>query len=120
MELRELIEQDGNFSWLPEDAFEILEGCFDLREERIPAGESREAAGSIGYLLRGNGRVDGVQSGPGTLLGLGKDRKRMDAVLTAETDCRVFWLDYEVMDGACYRACWFHARLMEELEKLAK
>ena len=120
MELQELIEQDSNFSWLPEEAFEILEGCFDLREETVTAGESRKTDGSIGYLLRGSGKVDGVQSGPGTLFGLGTERRSVDAVLEAETDCQVFWIDYEVMNGACYRACWFHARLMEELEKLVK
>ena len=120
MELRELIRQDAYFSWLPEESFDILDGCFDLHGETVPEGETRETEGRIGYLLQGSGDVDGAQSGPGTLFGLGKDREQVDAVLTAETNCQVLWINFEVMNGACYVACWFHARLMEELEKLTR
>ena len=45
------------FSWLPEEGLETLGACFDLTEERIPAGESRDSEGRIGCLLSGRGRL---------------------------------------------------------------
>lgn len=41
------------FSWISEEGVEMFSNCFDLEVEQIPAGESRESRGRIGYLLSG-------------------------------------------------------------------
>ena len=122
MEWRELVRQDPHFSWLPEEAFRILDACFDMHGETVPAGETRETGGRIGYLLRGSGTLNGTAAEPGTLFGARRtDREEKEmapAALTVATDCDVLWFQFDVVNIVCYQACWFHARLVQELERL--
>ena len=126
MKLREYLEQDANFSFLTEEALEILGSCFTLRLEEIPAGEARESGECIGYLLQGQGTraqasaAEKVQTG--SLVGIAPGGARghhpASAKLTAEADCVVLWLPYDVLEFACHRSCWFHTRLMLVVEDL--
>jgi len=127
MELKEYLKQDVNFPFLSEEALEILGACFEIRLEEIPAGEIRKAGECIGYLLRGQGMraqdtaVAKVQTG--SLIGIApgggsRGHHPVSAVLTAETDCAVLWIPYDVLEFACHRSCWFHTRLMLAVEEL--
>lgn len=128
MELREYLERDTNFSFLTQESLEILGSCFEIRLEEIPAGERRESAGRIGYLLQGQGTREqesaASQVKSGSLIGIAPGGPRghhsVSAKLTAETDCVLLWLPYDVMEFACHRSCWFHTRLMLTLETLLK
>ena len=118
MEQLKALKADSNFSWLPEEAMEILEGCFNLTWETIQSGETRESAGRIGYLLHGT--AVGVDTG--TLLGIyrGEDgaKRPVSVVLRAITDCTVLWFDFDLVRSVCYRACWFHVRLLREIDRM--
>ena len=35
--------------------------------------------------------------------------------IEAQNECLVVWFDAEVLNRVCYRACWFHARLISEM-----
>lgn len=128
MELKEYLEQDANFSFLTDETLEILCACFAVQLEEIPSGETRESGECIGYLLRGQGTrvqesaVAKVQAG--RLIGIAPGGARghhpVSAKLTAETDCTVLWLPYDVLEFACHRSCWFHTRLMLVVEELLK
>lgn len=50
----ELLHQVPLFAWLPEEAPEILNGCFDLETEKLEAGETRRTDGRAGCLLSGS------------------------------------------------------------------
>ena len=114
------------FSWLPEEGLETLGACFDLTEERIPAGESRDSEGRIGCLLSGRGRLR-TESGETaissvSLLGITVtdrgERRPVAAELTAEEDCTVLWFSFEMVRMVCYAACWFHVRFLKEIDRL--
>ena len=128
MDRNAYFEQDARLSWLSEEALEILNACFDARAELIPAGESRESAGCIGYLLRGSGmlRRGDIEepAAAGTLFGVvrGGERGHLPAAetLTAAEPCAVFWIACDVLDFACHRSCWFHTCLMLVFEELLK
>ena len=114
------------FSWLPEEGLETLGACFDLTEEHIAAGETRESAGRIGCLLSGSGRLrteDGETAiFSVSLLGIRVtdrgERCPMAASLTAEEDCTVLWFSFELVRMVCYAACWFHVRFLQEIDRL--
>ena len=114
------------FSWLPEEGLETLGACFDLTEERIPAGETRNSRGRIGCLLSGRGRLraengETVLSSV-SLLGITVtdrgERRPVAAELTAEEDCTVLWFSFEMVRMVCYAACWFHVRFLKEIDHL--
>ena len=116
----------GAFSWLPEEGLETLGACFDLTEERIPAGETRNSRGRIGCLLSGRGRLraengETVLSSV-SLLGITVtdrgERRPVAAELTAEEDCTVLWFSFEMVRMVCYAACWFHVRFLKEIDRL--
>ena len=114
------------FSWLPEEGLETLGACFDLTEEHIPAGETRNSAGRIGCLLSGRGRLrteDGeTDLSSVSLLGIAVtergERRPVPAVLTAEEECTVLWFRFEMVRMVCYAACWFHVRFLKEIDRL--
>ena len=114
------------FSWLPEEGLETLGACFDLTEERIPAGETRNSRGRIGCLLSGRVRLraengETVLSSV-SLLGITVtdrgERRPVAAELTAEEDCTVLWFRFEMVRMVCYAACWFHVRFLQEIDRL--
>lgn len=114
------------FSWLPEEGLETLGACFDLTEERIPAGEIRNSGGRIGCLLSGRGRLR-TESGETrlssvSLLGITVmdrgERRPVATQLTAEEDCTVLWFNFEMVRMVCYAACWFHVRFLKEIDRL--
>lgn len=114
------------FSWLPEEGLETLGACFDLTEEHIPAGETRNSEGRIGCLLSGRGRLR-TESGETdlfsvSLLGITVtdhgERRPVPAVLTAEEECTVLWFRFEMVRMVCYAACWFHVRFLKEIDRL--
>lgn len=114
------------FSWLPEEGLETLGACFDLTEERIPAGETRSSDGRIGCLLSGRGRLRTERGETALasvcLLGITVtdrgERRPAAAELKAEEDCTVLWFSFEMVRMVCYAACWFHVRFLKEIDRL--
>jgi hypothetical protein len=115
------------FAWLPEGACEVLNGCFDLEVEQLRQGERREVHGRIGCLLTGSasfcpdsGPADPLS--PGDLFGIARGadgiKRPVPGTLTANTDCAVAWFDFDLVRTVCYRACWFHVRLLNEIDAL--
>ena len=113
--------QDSFLSWLPRRGLEILGACFDMTAERLSPGDCRDTAGRAGYLL--SGRLSGKRGtvGPGTLLGVrrgtGETRVGASERLTAREESLVLWWHIGVVDTVCYNACWFHARLIREMDE---
>lgn len=112
------------FPWLPERGEEMLGACFDLERGTMAPGESCETQGRIGILLEGDGTLNDRESaGPGTVFGAcrsGPWREKIPAEETflARTDCTVAWFRFDVVTAVCYNACWFHARLIQELDRM--
>ena len=114
------------YSWLPEAGLETLGACFDLTEERIPAGETRRSDGRIGCLLSGRGRLRTKRGETAlasvSLLGITVtdrgERCPVAAALTAEEDCTVLWFRFEMVRMVCYATCWFHVRFLKEIDRL--
>ena len=121
-------QADQTLRWMPVRGLEVLSACFDMESEALRAGERRESGGRIGYLLQGalqiRERGADRRAAPGTLLGVRRDsrgRKVMvPAEITAEEDAVVIWWQFDVVQTVCYQACWFHARLIRELEGLIR
>lgn len=125
--MRDLLRAVPLFAWLPEEAPDILNGCFDLETERLAAGETRQTAGRIGCVLAGSAvfqprDADTVPLSAGSVFGVLRDAqgfKRPQAgVLTAGPGCAAAWFDYSLTTSVCYRACWFHVRLLREIDAL--
>jgi hypothetical protein len=125
--MEELLRTAPLFAWLPEGAFAVLNGCFDLEVEQLKQGETREVRGRIGCLLTGSASFcpnDGpeVALSPGGLFGItrGADgvKRPVPGSLTAAADCAVAWFDFNLVRTVCYRACWFHVRLLREIDAL--
>lgn len=123
--LYELIKDQPFWSWLPKEGGRYFDACFNLDWEVIPAGEKRSSRGRVGYLISGRGQLRteaGLdRSGEGTLFGVSQpgrseSRRALETEIYAVTECRVAWLDYEVLTSVCYAACWFHARLIREVD----
>ena len=115
MELYDLLAADGRLSFLPRESVEIFEGCFDLHLLELRAGEGFDAAGRLGYLLRGTGSAGGRPVASGAFFGVDRDRGPRAERFTAETDCSLLLWDADVLSHVCYRACWFHVRLLNEI-----
>lgn len=126
MELHEWLSADGNFSWLTEDAIEILGSCFTLQLQRLQPGEVCESRERLGYLLQGSGKAEtdrGTKTAAagallGTALGGPRGHRQSRTVFTAEEVCTVWWLSYDVMEFACHRSCWFHTKLMMTIQDM--
>ena len=126
MELKKMIAQDEHFCWMEGDAFETLSNCFDVEAEQLKVGKSCKSAGRFGYLLQGNGTIQGEGSfskvEAGGLLGIVPGGARgylwADGVFTADSDSVVLWFQRDALEFACYRGCWFHARLIREIQML--
>ena len=116
----ELMHQVPLFAWLPEEGAETLSNCFDLCVEELNAGETRATEGRIGCLLRGGADFrtdDGTRTlAPGDVFALNRDKNPLPGVLTAGEDCIVAWFHRDLVCHVCYRACWFHARLIQEID----
>lgn len=110
------------FSWISEEGVEMFSNCFDLEVERIPAGESRESRGRIGYLLSGKataaGRDLAADDAAGVTLEEDGTFRRQEFTLRAVEPCAVAWMNGEILTSVCYRACWFHGRLLQEMTRL--
>ena len=117
----ELLHQVPLFAWLPAEGAETLSNCFDLCVEELNAGETRSTEGRIGCLLRGSAdfRADaGTRTLTlGDVFALDRDRSPFPGVLTAGEDCAVAWFRRDLVLHVCYRACWFHARLIQEIDR---
>ena len=114
--------RSGCFPWMPQRADQVLQSCFDLECETLAPGERRASGGRIGCLLRGAGRVNGTESaGPGLFLGAARgpllEKVAVEETVEAETGGLVAWFDFDVVLTVCYTACWFHARLIQEMEQ---
>ena len=117
----ELLRSVPLFSWLPERGPEVMDACFDLETEDLTAGESRLTDGRVGCLLRGSARFetgeDRFALRTGELLGLTADKQLCAGTVTAEEDCTVLWFQYQLVCHVCYRACWDHARAIQEIDR---
>lgn len=109
------------FAWISEEGVEMFSNCFDLEVEQIPAGQSRESRGRIGCLLSGEaaaGRRLAADDIVGVMLERGGALRSEEFTLYAEQPCCVVWMNGEILTSVCYRACWFHGRLLLELRRL--
>ena len=117
----ELLHQVPLFAWLPEEGAETLSACFDLCVEELRPGDTRSADGRIGCILRGSAvfRRDGTEQTllTGELFALSRSREPLSGVLTAGEGCAVAWFGRDLVCHVCYRACWFHARLIQEIDR---
>ena len=117
----ELLHQAPLFAWLPEEGAETLSNCFDLCVEELNAGETCSTDGCIGCLLRGGADFrtdDGTRTlAPGDVFALNRDKNPLPGVLAAGEDCIVAWFRGDLVLHVCYRACWFHARLIQEIDR---
>ena len=117
----ELLHQVPLFSWLPAEGAETLSHCFDLCVEELSAGATRATEGRIGCLLRGGADCrtdDGTRTvAPGDVFALNRDKNPLPGVLAAGEDCIVAWFRGDLVLHVCYRACWFHARLIQEIDR---
>lgn len=117
----ELLHQVPLFAWLPEEGAETLSACFDLCVEELRPGDTRSADRRIGCILRGSAAFqtgDAVQTlSPGKLFALSRTREPLSGILTAGEECAVAWFGRDLVCHVCYRACWFHARLIQEIDR---
>jgi hypothetical protein len=119
----ELLRTVPLFSWLPEEAPEILSGCFDLRIEQ---GQILNCQGRCGCLLDGTAVFRPEQGSawvcqPGDLVGIKRDdtgaTHAVPGRLESTDHCTVAWFDIALTQTVCYRACWFHVRLLQEINR---
>lgn len=130
-----------SLEWLDKEGWEMLNNCFEWEVEEMPAGSEKTINGKVGWVLSGTGSFlaektnsDSVESefknisaaaekkaiSPGVFLGVAKsatgDRMPQNGTFTANSLCRIAWFDYDLLCFACYRGCWFHARIMREVD----
>ena len=119
--------------WMDREARDMLENCFDWTEETLPPGAAVQTAGRVGWLLSGEGLFDPSDPADpaeaagskivsqGGVIGVKRaangDREREDGTVTAKALCEIAWFDYDLLRFSCYRGCWFHARVMREVEE---
>ena len=113
----ELLRRAPLFAWLPEEGAETLSACFDLCVEELKAGDARPTDDRIGCLLRGGAVFQAHALAPGDVFALNRDKSPCPGVLTAGEDCAVAWFRRDLVRHVCYRACWFHARLIQEIDR---
>ena len=92
--------------------------------EEIPAGGLCRSRGRVGYLISGRAQLRtpaGIRrAGEGVFFGALRPGSGDESEFWAVTDCAVLWLDADVLTSVCYAACWFHARLIREVEAWLK
>ena len=100
---------------------ETLSACFDLCVKELKAGDARPSNGRIGCLLRGNAdfrtEAGSRTLAAGNVFALSRDKSPLPGVLTAGEDCAVAWFRRDLVLHVCYRACWFHVRLIQEIDR---
>ena len=121
-----LLKDQPFWSWLPREGGRYFDACFHMDCEEIPAGGHCRSQERVGYFVSGRAQLRGQRgirrAGAGTFFGAlypGKAEEN-ECELWAVTDCTVLWLDADVLTSVCYAACWFHARLIREVEAWRK
>ena len=121
-----LLKDQPFWSWLPREGGRYFDACFHMDWETLSAGEIRQSRGRMGYLISGHAHLEGAgglrHAGEGAIFGIvqpgrSETRRVEETSLRAVTTCRVLWLDADVLTSVCYAACWFHARLIREVEQ---
>ena len=121
-----LLKDQPFWSWLPREGGRYFDACFHMDWETLSAGEVRQSRGRMGYLISGHAHLEGAgglrHAGEGAIFGIvqpgrSETRRVEETSLRAVTTCRVLWLDADVLTSVCYAACWFHARLIREVEQ---
>ena len=123
--LFEQLRSHAFWQWLPPEGPAYFDACFDMTAEAVPAGACRQSRGRVGYVVSGQGILSGAEeqrAGVGDLFGVvqpgpGYSRRIVPAAFTAQQDSLILWLDGDVVRSVCYAACWFHARLIREVEE---
>ncbi|MBQ8852639.1 MAG: hypothetical protein IJZ66_09440 [Oscillibacter sp.] len=124
-QLYELLKGQPFWHWLPREGGRYFDACFNMDLETVPAGEKRQTKGRVGYLISGRAQLkseaDLIRAGEGSWFGVvqpgrPETRKVIETELWAVTECKVLWLDGTVLSNVCYAACWFHARLIREVD----
>lgn len=107
--------------WLPPEGVEMFENCFDLEAAVLPAGQVLNCAGRLGLVLSGEADCGGTIMGPGDLVGAarapGGQPRAVSVAVRARRDSEIALWDGAVLTSVCYRACWFHGRFVQEVEK---
>lgn len=117
----EKLHQAGVFAWLTQEGADTLANCFDLRVEELTSGAKYPVGQMIGCLLEGEavfssgGERRVLQSGE--LFGLNRQCRAIPGILTAGERCTAAWFHRDLVTQVCYGACWFHARLIEEINR---
>ncbi len=111
--------------WLPQNALEQFEGCFDLEIENMNHNKTVKTNGRIGYLLQGKALIKQSHSNleiqQNHLFGIqlcSKNSMGFEIApchLQTKTDCIILWMDYKKFHFVCYTCCWFHVRLLQEI-----
>ena len=121
-----LLKDQPFWSWLPREGGRYFDACFHMDWETLSAGAIRQSRGRMGYLISGHAHLEGAgglrHAGEGQIFGIvqpgrSETRRVEETSLRAVTACRVLWLDAEVLTSVCYAACWFHARLIREVDQ---
>ena len=121
-----LLKDQPFWSWLPREGGRYFDACFHMDWETLSAGEIRQSRGRMGYLISGHAHLEGAgglrHAGEGQIFGIvqpgrSETRRVEETSLRAVTTCRVLWLDADVLTSVCYAACWFHARLIWEVDQ---
>ena len=121
-----LLKDQPFWSWLPREGGRYFDACFHMDWETLSAGEIRQSRGRMGYLISGHAHLEGAgglrHAGEGQIFGIvqpgrSETRRVEETSLRAVTTCRVLWLDADVLTSVCYAACWFHARLIREVDQ---
>ena len=121
-----LLKDQPFWSWLPREGGRYFDACFHMDWETLSAGEIRQSRGRMGYLISGHAHLEGAgglrHAGEGAIFGIvqpgrSETRRVEETSLRAVTTCRVLWLDADVLTSVCYAACWFHARLIREVDQ---
>ena len=117
--------------WMDQEACETLENCFDWKSEKILPGASVKTDGRVGWILQGEGLFRPAGSAEdqscspryvssGTFIGVKRDAKGDkvidDGSFAASVPCEIAWFQYDLLRFSCYRGCWFHARVMREVD----
>ncbi len=119
MTIYEYIAAESALSYLPPEAAEIWEGCFDLKLHELPPGARFDTTGRVAYLLRGAGEVGAWEIERGAFFGVNARGTPERQVFTSHTGCLLLLWDSLIMTHVCYRACWFHARFVDEVRRAA-
>ncbi len=118
------LRQQPLFSWMPLQGLNLFQGCFDLTVQELPAGSSSPVQNKIGCLLQGEASLQSDRASrrllPGELFGAALDSAGVpcpeDGTLAPSPEgCTVVWMEFDILRSVCYRACWFHARFVQEV-----